>query len=125
MDTTTILAPAPLALIAYTIGLYALTSAYKRILRLATKHGAERAREAARVASLFNPLVSTCAGALSGPLVVPWLFELAGSPVAVPIVSSIFAGAAAGAMSSVLWQALNVTLRRLAGGALDAEEEER
>lgn len=125
MDTSIILAPAPLALCAYTIGLYALTSAYKRALRLLAKHSGPRAQLLAARLAIFNPLVSTSAGAASGPLVVPWLFELAGSTGAVPIVSSIFAGAAAGAMSSVLWQTLHKVLARLAGGALADEEADR
>lgn len=124
MDATTILAPGPLALLGYTLGLNALVSAYKMILRLACERAGARLRRALDVVEIFNSQASTFFGALSGPLVVPWLFEVFGSTAVVPLSSAIFTGAAAGAMSSTLWDLFHRVIKRLirSGGAPDDSE---
>lgn len=119
MDTSIILAPAPLALIGYTLGLNAIVSLYKRLLRLACERSGPRVRSAIEFVEVFNSQASTLVGALSGPLVVPWLFDVFGAAVATPLLSSIMIGAAAGAMSSTLWDLVHRVIKRLAqrGGA--------
>lgn len=116
MDSSMILAPAPLALLGYTLGLNALVSLYKRLLWLACENAGERLRRALALVEVFNSQASTFFGALSGPLVVPWLFEVFGSTATVPLSSAILTGAAAGAMSSTLWDLVHRVIKRLVRG---------
>lgn len=100
--------PGILALLAYPIGIYAVTGAIKSLV-----NGNGKAAAAVhRVVSILPVLL----GVLSAPFVAPYLLaELGSSADKIPVAVSLFFGASAGAWSKVMWDTINKVIRRRIG----------
>lgn len=116
----TILAPGPVALVAYMLAIYMLVAVYKRAVEAAAKKF--KAAAAARELYALAPLI---VGAATGPAIMPFLFELSGAAaITVPTAAAMLLGVAAGALSGSAWKISHdlIALRRYLPGLLGLGE---
>lgn len=102
----TLLSSGILPMIGYSLGIYFLTGAIKKSSKMIPRLH--------KAITYYVSVVPVIIGMISGPLVMPFLFQSIGAPGGeeIPLSLSIFLGASAAGVSKILWDLVNKVIRQ-------------